>query len=44
LIDQDYPNFVSCDLGEGSSELGLYEWDAAAQDAGARSSSSAASR
>ena len=33
-IDQDHPNFVSFDLGDGSSTLGLYEWDAAAQDAG----------
>ena len=33
-IDQDYPNFVSFDLGEGSSSLALYERDAAAQDAG----------
>jgi uncharacterized glyoxalase superfamily protein PhnB len=28
------PNFVSLSLGEGSSPLALYEWDAAAQDAG----------
>jgi uncharacterized protein len=33
-IDQDYPNFVSFNLGEGSSSLALYEWKAAAQDAG----------
>jgi catechol 2,3-dioxygenase-like lactoylglutathione lyase family enzyme len=33
-VDQDYPNFVSFDLGEGSSSLALYEWDAAAEDAG----------
>jgi uncharacterized protein len=33
-IDQDYPNFVSFGLGEGSSSLALYEWEAAAQDAG----------
>jgi len=33
-IDQDYPNFVSLNLGEGSSSLALYEWKAAAQDAG----------
>jgi hypothetical protein len=33
-IDQDYPNFVSFSLGEGSSPLALYEWAAAAQDAG----------
>jgi catechol 2,3-dioxygenase-like lactoylglutathione lyase family enzyme len=33
-IDKDYPNFVAFNLGEGSSSLALYEWDAAAQDAG----------
>ena len=33
-IEQDYPNFVSLNLGDGSSSLGLYEWEAAAQDAG----------
>jgi uncharacterized protein len=33
-IDNDYPNFVSFDLGGGSSSLALYEWEAAAQDAG----------
>jgi predicted lactoylglutathione lyase len=33
-IDQDYPSFVSFSLGEGSSSLALYEWEAAAQDAG----------
>lgn len=33
-IEQDYPEFVSLSLGEGSSSLALYEWDAAAQDAG----------
>jgi uncharacterized protein len=33
-IDQDHPNFVSFNLGDGSSSLALYEWDAAAQDAG----------
>jgi uncharacterized protein len=33
-IDQDHPNFVSFDLGEGSSSLALYEREAAAQDAG----------
>ena len=33
-IDQDHPNFVSFKLGEGSSSLALYEWEAAAQDAG----------
>ena len=33
-IDKDYPGFVSFSLGEGSSPLALYEWDAAARDAG----------
>jgi catechol 2,3-dioxygenase-like lactoylglutathione lyase family enzyme len=33
-IAQDYPHFVSFDLGEGSSSLALYEREAAAQDAG----------
>ena len=33
-IEQDYPQFVKLNLGEGSSELALYEWENAAQDAG----------
>ena len=33
-IDKDYPGFVSFDLGEGSSQLGLYPRDALAGDAG----------
>ena len=33
-IDKDYPGFVSLDLGDGSSSLALYEWSAAARDAG----------
>ena len=33
-IDKDYPGFVSLSLGDGSSSLVLYEWDAAAKDAG----------
>lgn len=33
-LDQDYPSFVSFNLGEGSSSLALYERKAAAQDAG----------
>ena len=33
-IDHDYPNFVSFNLGDGSSSLALYQWEAAAQDAG----------
>ena len=39
-IDQDYPTFVSLDLGEGSSSLALYEREAAAQDAGVSSEGS----
>ena len=39
-IDQDHPNFVSIDLGEGSSSLALYEREAAAQDAGVSSEGS----
>jgi uncharacterized protein len=33
-IDQDRPNYVSFNLGDGSSSLALYTWEAAAQDAG----------
>ena len=33
-IGQDYPGFVTLDLGSGSSSLALYERGAAAQDAG----------
>jgi len=36
-IDQDHPNFVSFNLGDGSSSLALYKWEAAAQDAGVSS-------
>jgi hypothetical protein len=39
-IDQDCPNFVSFDLGEGSSSLALYEREAAARDAGVSSEGS----
>jgi uncharacterized protein len=39
-IAQDYPSFVSLDLGEGSSSLALYEREAAAQDAGVSSEGS----
>jgi hypothetical protein len=39
-IDQDHPNLVSFNLGEGSSLLSLYEWEAAAQDAGVSSEGS----
>jgi uncharacterized protein len=34
------PNFVSFTLGDGSSSLALYEWEAAAQDAGVSSEGS----
>jgi predicted enzyme related to lactoylglutathione lyase len=33
-IEQDYPSFVSINLGDGSSSLALYQREAAAQDAG----------
>jgi predicted enzyme related to lactoylglutathione lyase len=33
-VEQDYPTFVSINLGEDSSSLALYPRDAAAQDAG----------
>lgn len=33
-VEQDYPGFVTCGLGEGSSKLALYEWEAAAADWG----------
>ncbi|SDK00660.1 VOC family protein [Nonomuraea jiangxiensis] len=33
-IEQDFPGFVKCGLGEGSPSLAIYEWEAAAQDAG----------
>ena len=33
-IEQDYPNFVRLNLGDGSSSLALYPREAAAQDAG----------
>ena len=33
-VEQDYPGYVKCTLGEGSSALVLYEWAAAAKDAG----------
>jgi uncharacterized protein len=39
-IDQDYPNFVSFSLGDGSSSLALYDREAAAQDAGVSSEGS----
>ena len=33
-VQQDYPSFVSFELGGGSSSLALYQREAAAQDAG----------
>ena len=33
-LDQDYPGFARLKLGEGSSMLALYAWDAVAEDAG----------
>jgi catechol 2,3-dioxygenase-like lactoylglutathione lyase family enzyme len=39
-IDQDYPHFVSFNLGDGSSRLALYEREAAAEDAGVSSEGS----
>src|SRR5258706_11756493 len=39
-IEQDYPTFVSFNLGDGSSSLALYEREAAAQDAGVPSKGS----
>ncbi|MFC4115029.1 VOC family protein [Nonomuraea zeae] len=33
-IEKDTRHFVSLSLGEGSPQLALYEWEAAAQDAG----------
>ena len=36
-IAQDHPNFVSFNLGDGSSSLALYQWEAAAEDAGVAS-------
>jgi hypothetical protein len=39
-IEGDYPNFVSFNLGDGSSSLALYEREAAAQDAGVSSEGS----
>jgi catechol 2,3-dioxygenase-like lactoylglutathione lyase family enzyme len=33
-IHQDFPQYVSFQLGDGSSAFGLYTWDDLAQDAG----------
>lgn len=32
-VNQDYPGFVRCSMGDGSSDLALYDWSAVAQDA-----------
>jgi predicted enzyme related to lactoylglutathione lyase len=40
MIEKDYPNIVTMNLGEGSSSLAFYEWEAAAQDAGVSSEGS----
>ncbi|MFE9102593.1 VOC family protein [Actinomadura geliboluensis] len=39
-IDKDTRHFVSFHLGEGALQLALYEWDAAAEDAGVPSEGS----
>jgi uncharacterized protein len=39
-IAQDYPHFVSFDLGDGSSSLALYQREAAAQEVGVSSEGS----
>ena len=39
-IDQDHRTFVSFNLGGGSSSLALYQWEAAAKDAGVSSEGS----
>ena len=39
-VDQDYPQFISFNLGDGSSSLALYEREAAAKDAGVSSEGS----
>ncbi|MDG6110103.1 VOC family protein [Dactylosporangium aurantiacum] len=39
-IDKDTRNYVSFNLGDGSPQLALYEWEAAAQDAGVPSEGS----
>src|SRR5260370_39904273 len=39
-INQDYPQFVSFTLGDGSSSLAFYQREAAAQDAGVSSEGS----
>jgi catechol 2,3-dioxygenase-like lactoylglutathione lyase family enzyme len=39
-VEQDHASFVSFKLGEGSSSLALYPWEAAAGDAGVPSEGS----
>jgi catechol 2,3-dioxygenase-like lactoylglutathione lyase family enzyme len=39
-VEQDYPNFVKFNLGDGSSSLALYQREAAAQEAGVSSEGS----
>jgi catechol 2,3-dioxygenase-like lactoylglutathione lyase family enzyme len=39
-VDQDHPNFVSFNLGDGSSSLAIYQRESAAQDAGVSSEGS----
>ena len=39
-VNQDYPHFVSFNLGDGSSSLALYQRETAAQDAGVSSEGS----
>jgi catechol 2,3-dioxygenase-like lactoylglutathione lyase family enzyme len=39
-IEQDYPNFVKFNLGDGSSSLAFYQREAAAADAGVSSEGS----
>ena len=39
-VEQDYPNFVKFNLGEGSSSLALYQREAAAKEAGVSSEGS----
>lgn len=39
-VTQEFPGFVRCRLGDGSSDLALYEWEAVARDAGVSSEGS----
>lgn len=40
MLARAFPNFVQFDLGDGSSSLALFEWDAAALDVGVPSDGS----